>query len=93
MVENPRSHLAVFTSVDLILYRWGLAKICAHATFPNICLLLGMHEPLSPMPMPVPLESRAEYQMSSSVTADISALRQRSLTELEAYQLARNTGQ
>lgn len=44
------------------------------------------------MPMPVPLASRAEYQKSSSVTADISALRQRSLTELEAYQLARNAG-
>lgn len=46
-----------------------------------------------PMPMPVPLEARAEYQMSSSVTADISALRQQSLTELEAYQVARNAGQ
>lgn len=45
------------------------------------------------MPMPVPLESRAEYQKSSSVTADISALRQRSLNEHEAYQLARNVFQ
>lgn len=56
------------------------------------CVRVRMQEGM-PMPMPVPLEARAEYQMSSSVTADISALRQQSLTELEAYQVARNAGQ